>query len=172
MSHLRRTLGMLLLEERSPGKALERLNQFCLLGAEQRLATVLVGMLDRATGVISFSSAGHPPPVHIRGGQATELLVPPAPPLGVQPCHYKDHTFLLDDGCLVMFTDGLIERRGIHFDDRLAVLESSLDAAPVDDPGVVADYVIDAMTSDGRSADDIVVLTARRREAEKTAVLS
>ena len=108
MSHLRRTLGMLLLEERSPGKALERLNQFCLLGAEQRLATALVGVLDRSTGVISFSSAGHPPPVHIRsGGQATELLVPPAPPLGVQPCRYKDHTFLLDDGCLVMFTDGL-----------------------------------------------------------------
>jgi PAS domain S-box-containing protein len=173
MSHLRRTLGMLLLEERSPGKALERLNQFCLLGAEQRLATALVGVLDRSTGVISFSSAGHPPPVHIRAhGQATELLVPPAPPLGVQPCRYKDHTFLLDDGCLVMFTDGLIERRGIHFDDRLAALESSLGSAPADDPGVVADFVIDAMTSDGRSADDIVVLTARRREAEKTAVLS
>ena len=173
MSHLRRTLGMLLLEERSPGKALERLNQFCLLGAEQRLATALVGVLDRSTGVISFSSAGHPPPVHIRDhGQATELLVPPAPPLGVQPCRYKDHTFLLDDGCLVMFTDGLIERRGIHFDDRLAALESSLGSAPADDPGVVADFVIDAMTSDGRSADDIVVLTARRRETEKTAVLS
>ncbi len=171
MSHLRRTLGMLLLEERSPGKALERLNRFCLLGAEQRLATALVGMLDRATGVISFSSAGHPPPVHIRGGRATELLVPPAPPLGVQPCRYKDHTFLLDDGCLVMFTDGLIERRGIHFDDRLAALEASLDDAPGDDPGVVADFVIDAMTSDGRSADDIVVLTARRREAEKTAAV-
>jgi serine/threonine-protein kinase RsbW len=171
MSHLRRTLGMLLLEERSPGRALERLNQFCLLGSEQRLATALVGMLDRATGVISFSSAGHPPPVHIRGGRATELLVPPAPPLGVQRCRYKDHTFLLDDGCLVMFTDGLIERRGIHFDDRLAALEASLDDAPGDDPGVVADFVIDAMTSDGRSADDIVVLTARRREAEKSAAV-
>ncbi len=171
MSHLRRTLGMLLLEERSPGRALERLNKFCLLGAEQRLATALVGVLDRSTGVISFSSAGHLPPVHIRNGRATELAVPPAPPLGVQPCRYKDHTFLLDDGCLVMFTDGLIERRGIHFDDRLAVLEASLDSAPVDDPGVVADFVIDAMTSDGRSADDIVVLTARRREAERTAVL-
>ena len=50
MSYLRRTLGMLLLEERSPGEALERLNQFCLLGAEQRLATALVGMLDRSAG--------------------------------------------------------------------------------------------------------------------------
>ena len=172
MSYLRRTLGMLLLEERSPGQALERLNQFCLLGAEQRLATALVGMLDRSSGVISFSSAGHPPPMHIASrGRAMELLVPPAPPLGVQPCRYKDHTFLLDDGCLVMFTDGLIERRGIHFSDRLAALESSLGATPDDDPALVADFVIDAMTSEGRSADDIVVLTARRRQAEKSAAV-
>jgi len=70
-----------------------------------------------------------------------------------------------------MFTDGLLERRGTNFGDRLAALEASLDAAPVDDPGVVADYVIDAMTADGRSSDDIVVLTARRREAERPAVL-
>ena len=88
----------------------------------------------------------------------------------MQPCHYKDHTFLLDDGCLVMFTDGLIERRGIHLTTAWP-LESSLRAAPDDDPGVVADFVIDAMTSEGRSPDDIVVLTARR-QAEKTAALS
>jgi hypothetical protein len=36
----------------------------------------------------------------------------------------------------------------------------------------VADFVIDAMTADGRSADDIVVLTARRRETEQAAVLT
>jgi hypothetical protein len=109
--------------------------------------------------------------VLVRAGHAHELAVPPAPPLGVQRCHYKDHTFLLDDGCLVMFTDGLLERRGTNFGDRLAALEASLGAAPVDDPGVVADYVIDSMTADGRSSDDIVVLTARRRKAERPAVL-
>ena len=77
---------------------------------------------------------------------------------------------MLDDGCLVMFTDGLLERRGTHFGDRLAALEASLGSTPVDDPGVVADFVIEAMTADGRSSDDIVVLTARRREADKPAL--
>ena len=171
MGFLRRTLGMLLREERSPGRALRRLNQFCLLGAEPRLATALIGVLDRSSGVISFSSAGHPPPVHIREGRAKELPVPPAPPLGVQPCHYKDHTFLLDDGCLVMFTDGLLERRGMHFDERLAMLESSLGVAPMDDPGLVADHVMETMTADGRTSDDIVVLTARRHMARVPALL-
>jgi PAS domain S-box-containing protein len=162
MSRHRHTLELLVREERSPGKALERLNQFCLLGAEPRLATALVGVLDRASGAITFSSAGHPPPLHIADGKAVEFAVPPGPPLGVQRCRYKDHKFNLEEGCLVMFTDGLVERRGSFLDDRLGKLESSLQAAPSNEPGVVADFVIEAMTSDERSSDDIVVLTARR----------
>ena len=52
--------------------------------------------------------------------------MPPGPPLGVQHCDYKDHEFRLDEGCLVMFTDGLVERRGTPLDERLALLETSL----------------------------------------------
>ncbi len=162
MSRHRHTLELLVREERSPGKALERLNQFCLLGTEQRLATALVGVLDRSTGAITFSSAGHPPPLHIDGDKAQELPVPPGPPLGVQRCRYKDYKFNLDEGCLVMFTDGLVERRGTFLDERLGKLEMSLRSAPSSEPDLVADYVIEAMTSDERSSDDIVVLTARR----------
>ncbi len=162
MSRLRHTLGLLLLEERAPGKALQRLNRVSLAGVG-RLATALVGVLDIETGSIALSSAGHPSPVSVESGLAVELPVPPGPPLGVQHCHYKDHEFQLDRGCLVMFTDGLVERRGSHLDERLALLESSLRASPSSEPGLVADFVIDAMTSDARSSDDIVVLSARRR---------
>ena len=163
MSRLRHTLGLLLLEERAPGKALQRLNRVSLAGVGGRLATALVGVLDTRTGSIAFSSAGHPSPVRVESGQAVELPVPPGPPLGVQHCHYKDHEFQLDAGCLVMFTDGLVERRGSHLDERFALLESSLRASPSNEPSRVADFVIDAMTSDARSSDDIVVLTARRQ---------
>ncbi len=163
MSRLRHTLGLLLLEERAPGAALQRLNRVSLAGVGGRLATALVGILDTRTGSITLSSAGHPSPVLVESGQAVELPVPPGPPLGVQHCDYKDHEFLLDRGCLVMFTDGLVERRGSHLDERFALLETSLRASPSSDPGRVADFVIDAMTSDTRSSDDIVVLTARRQ---------
>ena len=164
MSRLRHMLGLLLTEEQAPGKALERLNRVSLAGVEGRLATTLVGMLDIRTGAIVFSSAGHPSPVRVEAEQAVELPVPPGPPLGVQHCHYKDHEFHLGRGCLVMFTDGLFERRGTLLDERFSLLESSLRASPDNEPDRVADFVIDAMTSGVRSSDDIVVLTARRQE--------
>ena len=166
MSRLRHTLGLLLLEERAPGKALQRLNRVSLAGVDGRLATALVGVLNARTGSVTFSSAGHPSPVRVESGLAVELPVPPGPPLGVQHCEYKDHTFQLDRGCLVMFTDGLVERRGSHLDERLALLESSLRASPSSEPSRVADFVIDAMTSDARSSDDIVVLSARRQSVD------
>jgi PAS domain S-box-containing protein len=166
MSRLRHMLGLLLLEERAPGKALQRLNRVSLAGVEGRLATALVGVLDTRTGSIAFSSAGHPSPVRVESRQAVELPVPPGPPLGVQDCHYKDHEFRLDGGCLVMFTDGLVERRGSRLDERFALLESSLRSSPSNEPDQVADFVIDAMTSGARVSDDIVVLTARRQGDE------
>ena len=165
MSRLRHALGLLVLEEREPGRALERLNRVALSGVQARLATALVGVLDTTSGLIMFSSAGHPSPVRIEPGRAAELVVPPGPPLGVQRCHYKDHEYQLAEDCLVMFTDGLVERRGVFLDDRLALLESSLRAAPTGDPDTISDFVIDAMTADERSSDDIVVLAARRTRA-------
>jgi serine phosphatase RsbU (regulator of sigma subunit) len=162
MSRLRHTLGLVVLEERAPGKALERLNRVALTSVQTRLATVLIGVLDTVSGVITFSSAGHPSPVRIEADRAVELAVSPGPPLGVLRSHYKDHEFALGDGCLVMFTDGLVERRGASLDDRLALLEASLRAAPTLAPVAVNDFLIDAMTADHRSSDDIVVLAARR----------
>jgi serine/threonine-protein kinase RsbW len=164
MSRLRHTLGLLVLEEQAPGRALERLNRTSLSGIQPRLATALVGVLDVVTGDITFSSAGHHSPVQISGGRAVELPVTPGPPLGVQGCHYKDQEYRLDDGCLVMFTDGLVECRGTYLDDGLQQLEVTLRSAPRPDPASVADYVIESMTADARRTDDIVVLAARRQE--------
>ena len=165
MSRLRHTLGLLVLEEQVPGKALERLNRTSLSGVQPRLATALVGVLDVVTGDVTFSSAGHPSPVQICAGRAVELPVAPGPPLGVQGCDYKDQEYRLDGGCLVMFTDGLVERRGTYLDDRLDQLEASLRSAPRTDPASVADFVIESMTADARRTDDIVVLAARRQGA-------
>jgi hypothetical protein len=70
------------------------------------------------------------------------------------------------DGCLLMFTDGLVERREQSLEERLAALDASLRASPSTDPDALADFVIEAMTADGRCGDDVVLLTACRADAD------
>jgi serine/threonine-protein kinase RsbW len=164
MSRLRHTLALLVMEERRPGRALERLNRVLLSQETTRLATALLGVLDTASGVITFASAGHHAPIQVLRGITYELPVRPGPPLGVQTSRYAELDMALDDGCLVMFTDGLVERRHIPLEERLAYLETSLRAAPSTQPDALTDFLIDAMTADGRSADDVVVLTACHSE--------
>jgi serine phosphatase RsbU (regulator of sigma subunit) len=162
MSRLRHTLGLLVLEEGSPGQALDRLNRVTLSGFGSRIATVIVGVLETVSGTVVFSSAGHLSPVCVGTDEVIELPVPPGPPLGVQLATFKDHEFQIEDEGLVLFTDGLVERRGTHIDARLAQLERTLRAAAGNHPEIVVDAAIAGMTADARSADDIVVLAARR----------
>ena len=135
-------------------------------GAKPRLATALIGVLDTVSGVITFSSAGHPSPVRIERGRAVELMVPPGRRSASSAATTRTTSTSWTTACLVMFTDGLVERRGVFLDDRLALLEASLRAAPTMEPATRdSDFVIDAMTADERSSDDIVVLAARRTPA-------
>jgi PAS domain S-box-containing protein len=164
MSRLRHTLGLLLLEEHQPGTALERLNRVLLTQDSTRLATALIGVLDTDANAITFASAGHHSPLHIDDGQVDDLGIPPGPPLGVQSCRYVNAHAQLGEGCLLMFTDGLVERRDESLEERLELLHASLRTSPSVRPEALADHIVQAMTDDLRSTDDIVLLTACRAE--------
>jgi hypothetical protein len=84
----------------------------------------------------------------------------------VQRCLYDDREMQFGDGCLLMFTDGLVERREQSLEVRLAALDASLRAAPNTDPDALAKFVIEEMTADGRCADDVVLLTACRADGD------
>ena len=163
MSRLRHTLGLLLLEEQAPGRPCSDSTASPWPASGGAWPPHWWASSTSGPGPSPSPPPATPPPCGSRRGQAVELPVPPGPPLGVQHCDYKDHEFHLERGCLVMFTDGLVERRGSRLDERFTLLESSLRASPSNEPSRVADFVIDAMTSGARSSDDIVVLTARRQ---------
>jgi serine phosphatase RsbU (regulator of sigma subunit) len=78
--------------------------------------TGLVLELDVDSGVATILNAGHPPPLLLRDGAVSELLVPPALPLGLAvSTSYPLHTVRLHPGDrLVLLTDGITEahRRG------------------------------------------------------------
>jgi len=82
--------------------------------SSNRFATGILAELDAGTGVLTWTSLGHPPPVIIRNGRtAVTLSCSPAPPmgtdLGVPPTLCRDQ---LEPGDrLLLYTDGITEAR-------------------------------------------------------------
>ena len=78
--------------------------------------TALVLDVDVDNGAATILNAGHPPPLLLRDGGVSELLIPPELPLGlVGSAHYPVHPIQLHPGDrMLLFTDGITEahRRG------------------------------------------------------------
>lgn len=79
-----------------------------------RYATGILAELNTGTGLLTWTSVGHPPPVIIRKGRtALSLTCPPAPPmgtdLGLPPTVVREQ---LEPGDrLLLYTDGITEAR-------------------------------------------------------------
>jgi anti-sigma regulatory factor (Ser/Thr protein kinase) len=81
---------------------------------EDAMATAAYGVFDPGSGKLTLATAAHLPPVLISGGTATPVDVTPAAPLGAFPySSYEERELVLSAGdVLMLYTDGLIERRG------------------------------------------------------------
>ena len=147
---------------RSPAAVLEELDRFVEQVPAAAFATVVAAQLDLATGLVRLACAGHPPPVLVPrsapprlvwGGRST--------PLGafVAPRRRTDTTVQLAPGDrLLLYTDGLVERRDAGLDERLELLEqvsSDLVGAPLD--SAVSDLVARLLV-DEQHRDDVCVL--------------
>ena len=125
MGQLRNAFRAYALVETSPAQTLVRLNRLLAKDGRDLMATALCLAIDRDTGEVSFSSAGHPPPLVIsNGGEVRYLEEGGSVPLGTaDPVAFRDATARLESGAtLVLYTDGLVERRDTSLDDRLAQL--------------------------------------------------
>ena len=131
------------------------------------LATVLVGRLERPEGseaatLLRWASAGHLPPL-LRGpdGEVRPLDAPRAGLLlGVDPTRPRtEQQVLLEPGStLLLYTDGLVERRDQVFDDGVDLLAAALGDLrdlPVDG---LCDALLTRLLPDG--AEDDVALVA------------
>jgi hypothetical protein len=129
-------------------------------GAE--CATVACVLLDPATGVLSYATAGHPPilVVHADGG-TTYLTGGRGLPLGVARAPRPSATTQLAAGdVLVLYTDGLYERRQESPDvglNRLAALAAKHHGLP---PTELSQALADGMLAGAEPDDDICVLVA------------
>ena len=92
------------------------------------VGTVVCGLYNPDTNVLRWARAGHLPPVLIRDGTAAELPLPGGVLLGMDSdASYEEATQSLRPGdTLLLFTDGLIERRGDSIVDVLKEFVATL----------------------------------------------
>ncbi len=163
MGQLRGAVGALA-QSSSPSELLEHLDAFVETVPSAATATLAYVELDPETGALRYACAGHPPPLVVSVDGSTRYLwdgrsAPLGSILGLERGLADDQ---LDVGeTLVLYTDGLVERRTMSID---VGLERLADVASRSDPGSprLADEICDAVL-DGRSQhDDVCVLTLYR----------
>lgn len=143
MASLRSALQAFTTVETSPAAILTRLNTYSCLFEPDAFATVMVAVFDPAGGRLRYASAGHPPALVCRAGEPRLLEEPVGPPLGLPGTTYADgEADLPPGGALVLYTDGLVERRERDLDATLAEL-----VAAARQPGGTADELCDRLAS-------------------------
>ncbi|HEV2368783.1 MAG TPA: SpoIIE family protein phosphatase [Acidimicrobiales bacterium] len=115
MAHLRNAARGLAVAGHSPGEMLGHLSTMIMRGNPDTIATTIYGLVDPRTGEGTWASAGHPTPIVIRPDGTVEVLeeLTPGPPLGSGVTDYSEINLTLPAGArLVVYTDGMFERRG------------------------------------------------------------
>ncbi|MGY1456316.1 SpoIIE family protein phosphatase [Streptomyces sp. SS8] len=159
---LRNALRGLATTGAGPAQILAWLNTVAHHLTENVTATAVCGLYDPDTRTLRWARAGHPPPVLVRRGEAAALPLVGGLLLGaIAEAGYEEEKLVLETGdMLLMYTDGLIERR-----DRS--LQESLDQlmALARDFGATLDKQLDRLLtySNSDTDDDTCVVGVRMR---------
>ena len=158
MGQLRTALRAHALEGERPSRTLERADRFAQSLGEYAMATAAYGVFDPESGSLVMATAGHPPPIIVHGGEARLVAIEPGAPLGGFPYgHYPEHELTLGSGdMLVLYTDGLVERRGTPLSTKIDELMEHVKTAT--SPEEACLFAIGALVPPDGLADDAAVL--------------
>jgi serine phosphatase RsbU (regulator of sigma subunit) len=123
MGQLRSAGRALLLESQSPAHVLQALDRFAALVPGAAVSTVFCAVVDRDRKTLRYSSAGHPPAILVHADGTSRLLEEAGSlPLAVLDGHVRPEAeVVLPDGAtLLLYTDGLVERRNEAIDEGTA----------------------------------------------------
>ena len=163
MGRLRTAFQTIVPFSADPGSMLRAVSQQVSTIPDAFCTTVVCVVLDLRTGEVTWSRAGHPPPLVVNALGPTLLDARCLPPLGVTadapaPIH---HHVLAPGDVLVLYTDGLVERREESLDQgfrRLgAVAEQLLDLEPEE----LGDALVEALVPSEEQTDDLALLVVR-----------
>jgi PAS domain S-box-containing protein len=164
MGQLRSALRALAVAELGPAGVLEHLDRFVTPIEAARHATVAYAELDLASGRLRFACAGHMPPIVAERGAEPRLVWDGrSPPLGAYlggtaPARAEAELTLAPDARLVLYTDGLVERRGRSIDEGLARLLAEIAGRPGAPVGELVAELPGALLDPESNADDVCLL--------------
>lgn len=162
MTELRSAAAALIAADPAPTTVHARLTRVATEIPGAFCATLLYGQLD-PNGTLQYVRAGHLPPV-LHDSTGVHILEQPGqPPLGLPPVPTSPSHHRLDSQArLVLFTDGLIERRGLSIDDGYQRLCDALRSIPFEvDPQQTADSLLASLLPE-RTTDDAAILVIQR----------
>jgi PAS domain S-box-containing protein len=164
MGQLRSSGRALLLTGAEPATLLEQLDSVAAFIPDAFCTTVFVAILDTRSQKLSYSSAGHVPAVLAAPGSEPQLLADArSVPLAVRRDHPRPQaTVALAAGSsLLLYTDGLVERRQEPIDAGIArvteVMAQTIEL-PVD---TVADALLDRLVPQAGYDDDVAIVLYR-----------
>lgn len=154
MAQLRYSLRAYAYDGYGPAEIMDRIDAVLVRNEPGVIATGCIGLIDPERSTMRLVSAGHPPMIRARGATATTMPVKGIL-LGLESTH-TEHVIDLEPGDrLVMFTDGLVERRSLPLDECLDQVARGTAALRDCDTEETADRLLEEF---GASDDDVALL--------------
>ncbi|WP_326586187.1 PP2C family protein-serine/threonine phosphatase [Streptomyces sp. NBC_01294] len=165
MGMLRSALSAATRALHEPARSLEVLGLYARSVEGAVATTAFKAVIDASRHRITYSSAGHPPPVLLHPDGTCDLLDQATdPPLGARPEHVtrpQAATPYTSGDTLVLYTDGLIERRSEDIDTSLHRLTHALADYARMSPNQLADALLSRLGVAGGARDDIALVVVR-----------
>ena len=160
MAQLRNGMRALTLDASDPARIVTKLNRLLGSYTDAPFATMGFVTVDPHTHRVAVVSAGHLPPLVLSpDGTATFLNIGRALPLGVDPdLVYVAEDATVDPGStIVLYTDGLVERRDRSLDEGLRLLAEAVEGS-LATPEELVDLILGALIGDAERGDDVALL--------------
>ncbi|MFI7294616.1 PP2C family protein-serine/threonine phosphatase [Streptomyces sp. NPDC050121] len=165
MGQLRSALSAASRVAEGPAEALNVLGRYAHVVDGAESATAVTTFIDFDHHTITYSSAGHPPPVLVHADGRVEFLDQATdPPLDARPtpAPRPQACTSYDDGAtLALYTDGLVERRREDIDTGVNRLADALARHREADPETLADAVLLELLPPGGATDDTALVVVR-----------
>ena len=164
MGQLRSAGRALLLESHSPAHVLSALDRFAALVPGAAVSTVFCAVIDPRDGAVRYSSAGHPPAIVAQADGETCFLEEASSPAARRrrrPGSVPEAEVVLPPGStLLLYTDGLVERRDEALDEGMARAAEVLTGGRHLPPEELAELLTERLLDDAPD-DDVAFLLYR-----------